>query len=437
MSEKRDIFSELVKEKLNDFEVPYNDSHWSEMNEQLDQIQPQSGGSSTGSVLTKYAIVTGIAAAIVVGYFLLNPAEKIEDLTVDQAEIEKQISTESASGLSNMNELDNETDTRTNEEKDVISTQADDIAEIPSTESLKEKEDRFESYSEGQIKEDAKEVVEKEVANLKSAVPSARLDNMTLKTNIEIETGAIHCQGEAVQFKVDHVAEEAQYYWNFGDKGLTSRKMNPEHIFKRPGTFTVTLLVSKGEKDSYKEISTVEIKPAPVAEIKWNDKDITLFDPYQEFYAESDQQCSYLWVFNETEKIDGENAEFLIREKRAYDVKLIASLESGCKSEFHKSYQSDKGLTMVVEDAFTPINNDGLNDEFIPNELKSSNVEFTMIVKDQNGFEVFVTHDGNNAWNGRMNNTGNMLPSGLYYWIVQFKDIKGISHEQKGKVLIK
>ena len=64
------MFNDIIKEKLNEFEVPFNDSHWTEMNEQLDKVQPQSNaGSSSVSTLTKYAIVSGIAAAVVVGYF--------------------------------------------------------------------------------------------------------------------------------------------------------------------------------------------------------------------------------------------------------------------------------------------------------------------------------------------------------------------------------
>ena len=38
MSE-RDIFNESVKGHLDNFEVPYNEAHWAEMDQNLDQIK--------------------------------------------------------------------------------------------------------------------------------------------------------------------------------------------------------------------------------------------------------------------------------------------------------------------------------------------------------------------------------------------------------------
>ena len=64
MSRKKDIFAKTVEEKIKDFEVSYNSSHWSEMSDKLDTLKPISGqGTST---LLKKVLWTGVAAVMLV-----------------------------------------------------------------------------------------------------------------------------------------------------------------------------------------------------------------------------------------------------------------------------------------------------------------------------------------------------------------------------------
>ena len=92
---------------------------------------------------------------------------------------------------------------------------------------------------------------------------------------------------------------------------------------------------------------------------------------------------------------------------------MSASSENGCSSELKKTYNAEKGVKVFAEDAFTP-NGDMNNDDFLPKELKDSYVEFNVVVSDMNGKMVFETQDKYQAWNGGLNNNGNILPAGQY-----------------------
>jgi PKD repeat protein len=58
------------------------------------------------------------------------------------------------------------------------------------------------------------------------------------------------------------------YFWNFGD-GETSVVQNPRHTYRRPGTYTVSLTISKGNETSRTELDTaihiIEPRPIPIA----------------------------------------------------------------------------------------------------------------------------------------------------------------------------
>ncbi|MEO8734740.1 MAG: PKD domain-containing protein, partial [Flavobacteriales bacterium] len=51
------------------------------------------------------------------------------------------------------------------------------------------------------------------------------------------------CPGSSVDFTVEHMPEDGIYLWNFGD-GSFSNKPNPQHTFTKPGSYQVMLSMS-------------------------------------------------------------------------------------------------------------------------------------------------------------------------------------------------
>ena len=81
---------------------------------------------------------------------------------------------------------------------------------------------------------------------------------------------------------------------------------------------------------------------------------------------------------------------------------------------------------------FSP-NNDGLNDYFIPSGQSIS--KFQMYIYDRWGEQLFFTDDINIGWHGKMSD-GSNYSTGYYNYIIYIVDELGVSHREKGTVLL-
>lgn len=57
-----------------------------------------------------------------------------------------------------------------------------------------------------------------------------------------------------------------------------------------------------------------------------------------------------------------------------------------------------------------------------------------MTIINKSGKVIYKTSDKNEPWNGRVNNTGQVLAEGIYLWQIITYDAEGTSHRQHGKI---
>lgn len=93
----------------------------------------------------------------------------------------------------------------------------------------------------------------------------------------------------------------------------------------------------------------------------------------------------------------------------------------------------DNCPVLNLPNVFTP-NADGINDEFTP--IKDS-IDFvdavTISIYNRYGKLVYQTNDPFIKWNGKENNTGNELPTGTYFYTIEYSEIrlKGLKAKAK------
>ncbi len=438
MKQDNDKFNQIIKEKLEDFEVPFNESHWSEMSESLDSMEGVSKGNSGFG--NKYMWIAAAGIVAVASWFYLTK----EDESIPQSSFKP---TPVLKEKTNANEVTTIEPGNGNEkipsENQQVVESPQDIQETAEQEQpipkvADDKLDKYADFSQQQVNEEGITELEQIIDEHKSTFEDEpKIDNVELKTSIVVNEKVI-CSGEEVQFSVDRDIDNANYYWDFGDGDLKSRKKNPKHTFKRSGTFTVRLNVSKGDIGSKNDWPTemeVTVLRSPEVEIISENNQITLNEPYAWFETSSNEPCKYAWTFNENQKARGERVSFLVPEQSSYSVRVEAKNEAGCNTIDEYTYNASKGVKMFVENAFTP-NGDGLRDEFLPQELSISEVPFTFIVMDRNGRVVYQTDNKYAPWNGKLNNSGSDMPTGVYPWKVVFTDDRGKKHEQSGSITI-
>ena len=63
-------------------------------------------------------------------------------------------------------------------------------------------------------------------------------------------------------------------------------------------------------------------------------------------------------------------------------------------------------------------------------------IQFNMTILDNSGKTIYKTSDRNAPWNGKMNNTGQLLTEGAYVWQVNVYDAEGNQHAHRGNVTL-
>lgn len=456
MSTERYDIEDLIRDRLEEFDVEYNPSHWDEMEARLDQVpappsSPDSPGLGVAAKVFTGLTVAAIAVAVI-GFFGpedSNEVAKDEPVIteVDETPVvqEDQI-TEDGEGA-----VDAKTMEITDEPNEDVVTAAKggsggsegvimekDPNDTNKSEVLEDQITKYSDRAPEMVKAEQQGLIEEELVKDIAAADEhpVALDNSALKTRFSANKTLI-CVGEKVEFLTSRNIKGAEYFWDFGDDGLTSRRQNPSHVFKRPGTFAVSLMVSKGEKDTYMEVMEdyIVVREVPEVEMNYYADEVSLEDPYVKFEVNAKDKDQVTWSYHDQTRAEGHQTKRIYELSGSYGVKVTVENNAGCKTTAHNEIYVPKGSNMIVENSFTP-NNDGNNDEFIPRELIYANVPFRLSIFQADGKKVFETYDGSKAWNGRMFNTGEQLPRGNYVYKVVTTDKYGTEHFQQGQFLL-
>lgn len=90
--------------------------------------------------------------------------------------------------------------------------------------------------------------------------------------------------------------------------------------------------------------------------------------------------------------------------------------------------------SMIIPNAFSP-NYDGHNDVFLPSNAFVSNENYELIIVSRWGKTVFRTNDPTSGWDGYDMN-GEMAPTGVYTYIINYVDARGKGKQQRGCVTL-
>ncbi|HRH38935.1 MAG TPA: gliding motility-associated C-terminal domain-containing protein, partial [Flavobacteriales bacterium] len=104
-----------------------------------------------------------------------------------------------------------------------------------------------------------------------------------------------------------------------------------------------------------------------------------------------------------------------------HPICLTATDSIGCTNTYCLNILVDDDLTIYVPNAFTP-NGDDHNDSFKPSVIGVEAEHYRFMVFDRWGQVMFTTTDPAEAWNGAKDNSGDLLPEGVYVWTLRAKD---------------
>ncbi|MCL4856333.1 MAG: PKD domain-containing protein [Flavobacteriales bacterium] len=411
-----DKFEDIIKQKVEQFEPKFNEAHWNALDQKLTSIKK-------AKIVKNTILSVAVTVFVALGFYFIYQSSTPDYTVKTNKHFVETNNTEEAI----INEETNSTNPI------IVQEQKNEKTPVLPIEKIKLEK------LETPISEKAVDVSERrndEVVN----------DNInkSVKTNQDkfssefIVSNKKVCLGDEVSFDAIDKKELLSYTWDFGD-GNFSIKPNPKHVFKQQGTFVVTLLVTnKKTAEESKSIQQITVQSLPNVDFTYQEQS-TQFDDNKLKYPKTIFSCkgetadTYEWNFGNSKIIKEKQPAFIFDKKGEYEVSLTAKSSNGCSNSITKTISIVNSLELYAPSAFTP-NFDGNNDDFMPEALTTWDIKFEMVIKNKSGNVVYKTTDKNAAWNGSVNNQGNTLEEGMYFWQIITYDAEGKPYQHAGKI---
>ncbi|MBK5284457.1 MAG: gliding motility-associated C-terminal domain-containing protein, partial [Bacteroidia bacterium] len=244
------------------------------------------------------------------------------------------------------------------------------------------------------------------------------------------------CAPVSVQFNDASVSPAgSNYFWTFGGNG-TSSLQNPLVNFTQAGNYTVTLTVTApGGCSASFSTSAVHVYAQPVASF--------VIAPLSSFIGRLisfyDQTVpstgTWNWNFGDNSGTSTlQNPTYTYSDTGTFTISLIIITPDGCIDSASSTILiRDFEYALWVPNTFTP-NGDGVNDLFITQGIGVD--KFEMTIYDRWGLQVFHTNNWGDAWNGRMNDSGEKCQMGVYVYTITAFDNEGKVNHYVGKVTL-
>lgn len=248
------------------------------------------------------------------------------------------------------------------------------------------------------------------------------------------------CEDLKVKFFDNSAPTPVEWVWDFGDgtpPNAFTNIQNPEHLYINPGKYDVSVLVTSpaGCQSRLLIEQMITVFRTPVADFYAEPPNTWIMEPTIHFYDESIDADKWYWDFGEL-YWDGNysndpSPSHTYTDTGFFNVTLAIASPDGCVDTMVQTVYIAPLIAFYIPNAFTP-NNDGVNDVFTFYGSGIDQHEFVMRIFDRWGQQMYFSKDVHEGWNGRMNNTEEIMPSGVYTYILSFKDCRANYHKYKG-----
>lgn len=443
---RRTAFEERIRESLESYEAPYDPSPWEGIEKELDRMEGQGSGEASKSGKgnrVKWGI--GAAATLVAASLILMNIEE-KDEKEQGSEPEETVRTEVNEEVG-PEEKENEAQKSTDSENEGEQASPKPDPELKEEQvNVQEKEENQEVAQEASPEAEAgsgdpdETPTPPEEEKEKVASQGGNESPSKLPTEVRIEADNNEgCAPTMVSFRSDVDSDELDHFWEFGD-GDYSNQPDPEHRYEEAGVYSVKLTLTDAESGkTVREVEEdlVRIHASPEAKITENGKGEGV-RPAVRFELEDKRNIENLvWELGDGTRIeDRYRVEHRYASKGVYPVSVQLESEEGCRNGVSYRYEQKHSFNLLAPNAFSP-DGDGRNDRFIPKALHELDLPFTMTIHDRQGRVVHKADRADEAWDGRIRNSGKRArPGDVFIWVVVLENGKGEEETYKGTVTV-
>lgn len=409
---KRDLENK-IKESLNDFEMPYDNTAWEKLNRQLDLLKQ----TNTKSTIKWFTVSTLIAVVATLSMYWKTQ----KDIQQSAGSTKKTETRNIAASTLN---------TSKNEHPSLLesSTIETNIQPISNAKQINRR-----------ITIDNHRSVEP--AKISSPLPSSLTPISTMPilinfdeksansptANTSVQVANLVCIGEKVA-----ISNPSNLKLTINNPAGTTFFSKGTFIAEQEGIYSV-------EYWEQGQIVTKKVQSVAVPKVDFSIEDQNTYDKGLPIVNLATKAAGTItWELEKQGKLPS-TEEISVRyfKKGSYAVTLSVQHPTGCKSTVNKSVYIEEDYNLLAVTGFDPSSNDARKNVFMPYALTQRAVHFDMIIIDsQNGEIVFETNDANNPWNGINRRTGQLVESKkVFVWKVTLHTTeKGESSEYKGAI---
>lgn len=238
-----------------------------------------------------------------------------------------------------------------------------------------------------------------------------------------------------------------KWTWIYGDGSKTNanNSNNKDHCYQNKTSdevknYDVKLIVtsSVGCKDSMMKSSFISVYPNPIANFNYVPEFGNVAQPQVNFNNQSIDYTNWYWNFGDGSATDSVKLNpvhyYDTEDAKTYFTRLIVKNQYGCTDTMFKQVDIGPEFIIYVPNAFSPLNEDGINDVFKP--VAMGVAKYEMWVLNRWGTTIFYSDEIEKGWNGKVQGQENTAKQEVYVWKVKLKDVLGKDHEYVGHVTL-
>lgn len=410
------------KDKLENFEMPYDSAAWDQFSKKLDGAAPAM--KSYKNLQFAALIVGAVVIGSVIYFATSKEKESLTESKYNKELIEQQI--DDAEGK-NTNEtfvadesgsklIENE-ETVTNNDKNLGNSSVD-----------VSKSELHPINKENANNNDAQQINNKEHVKSQNSelsrgnTPGDDDSNEQKLVKKRFVAGLIKnnqiCEGDYL-----HITN------NDADNGLVRIRVEDTDLTLPSGQFTEIKLTKSeevyflDEKGNVLESQLITVHENPQIDFTFEANlfekglPVTFFDAYGSFRK-------YEWNFGNDQSTKGAKVQTNYYSKGSFDAELTVTDHNNCKTTKTRQVVIENDYNLMASNAFRPNDHDIRNNTFMPYALTQRDVDFEMVIVDPKSHAVlFKTNDASKGWDGIDQRTGQMTAENkTYVWKVHLEN---------------
>jgi PKD repeat protein len=208
--------------------------------------------------------------------------------------------------------------------------------------------------------------------------------------------------------------------WNFGDGSQPVNDPFPVHAYL-PGTFSPSVVITTAidcvSRDSFTDRVITGYKP--VADFNYTPERLSNIDSEVQFANLSDSTVvRWEWEFGTAGRSGLENPQFtFLADTGLVVVTLFVENSQGCQDTVSRELDVVPTLRLYIPNIFAPLTGSSTgNERFGVLGIIPGYQSFDLKIYNRWGAQVFASDSPEALWNGRMQNSGDLLPPGVYVY---------------------